>query len=138
MSVGPGQREVVGKDLREPERSRWPDNGRVEVVVDPNWLIDGKPRVVRRVGWRNCHCCKRRFFSADIAKVRMCDPCKEVSTDMSCGARNALTRAKHKRPGRRRAVVTTYDLSRVATNPSGGIGVSHPAFKEPHQSQGQS
>lgn len=84
--------QLLGRDLREPERGGWPDNGRVEVVVDPNWLIDGQPRVVRRVGWRHCMCCRRRFFSADIAKVRICDACKDVKTDMSCGGREFVHR----------------------------------------------
>lgn len=88
MSARP--RDLVGQHIREPERGRWRDNGRVEVVVDPNWLIDGKPRVVRKVGWRNCMCCKRRMFSPDITKVRICDACKEVKTDMSCGGRELV------------------------------------------------
>lgn len=83
MSVGAGQREVLGRDIFEPHS--WRDDGgkRVEAIVDPNWLIDGKPRVIRRIGWRNCMCCKGRMFSRDLHKVRMCDACKSAVTDMS-------------------------------------------------------
>ena len=71
---------VVGQEIRQPH-DRWPDNGRVDVVTDPNWLINGKPRVVRRVGWRACMCCTKRFFSWDMTKVRMCDDCKGTRVD---------------------------------------------------------
>jgi hypothetical protein len=63
-----------GKDIREP--SAWDDDGgkRVEVIVDPNWLVDGEPRVIRRMAWRSClakpSC---RFLSSDVARVRICD-----------------------------------------------------------------
>lgn len=87
------KRELLGQNIREYERVQWPDNGRVEIVVDPNWLIDGKPRVIRRIGWRDCMCCKRRVFSADIARVRMCGQCKDVATDMSNGGRKYVPRA---------------------------------------------
>jgi len=75
--------EWIGLDIRLPELHPWNDDGgaRVEIVVDPNWLIDGKPRVVRRVGWRQCMTRKHRFFSHDIARVRMCDSCKSLKTD---------------------------------------------------------
>jgi len=73
--------ELIGRDIRELPHVSWPNNGRVEVVTDPNWLIDGKPRVVRKIGWRACMCCKRRFFSQDMTKIRICDPCKASKVD---------------------------------------------------------
>lgn len=72
----PQEYGVMGYDIRELAHVSWPDNGRVEVVTDPNWLVNGEPRVVRKIAWRACMCCKRRFFSQDIAKVRICDYCK--------------------------------------------------------------
>ena len=72
----------VGFPIKEP-RKHWPDDGRVETIVDPNWLIDGRPRIVRRVGWRTCMCCRRRMFSADIKKIRVCDQCKGMVADKS-------------------------------------------------------
>lgn len=85
-------REKFGRDIREPERSQWRDDGgaRVEVVTDPNWLIDGKPRVVRRVGWRACVCCERRFFSLDLAKNRICECCHKYRTGGIDDARLSL------------------------------------------------
>jgi hypothetical protein len=73
----------VGHAIREPKQ--WDDDGgvRVEVVTDPNWLINGQPRVVRRVGWRPCMCCKRGHFSQDIARIRLCEACKAIKTDKS-------------------------------------------------------
>jgi hypothetical protein len=73
-----------GLDIVEP--TSWRDDGgkRVEVVVDPNWLIDGKPRVIRRIAWRRCISCKcRRFFSRDLARIRLCDVCKASPNDKS-------------------------------------------------------
>lgn len=72
-----------GKDLVEVRRPI--GNGkRMEVtVIDPNWLIDGKPRVVRRIGHRPCMWCRRSFLSPDIAKVRMCETCKGTPLDKS-------------------------------------------------------
>jgi hypothetical protein len=71
----------VGCELRKP--GLWPDDGgaSTEAVTDPNWLINGQPRVVRRVGWRPCMCCKRRFFSSHIAGIRLCEPCKDSTAD---------------------------------------------------------
>lgn len=72
-----------GKDILEVRRPIG-DGRRVEVtVVDPNWLIDGKPRVVRRIGRRPCMCCRKSFLSDDMAKIRMCDGCKSSVTDKS-------------------------------------------------------
>lgn len=73
-----------GKDIPEPYLPWYDDGGkRVVLVTDPNWLIDGKPRVIRRVGWRSCMTCGRRIFSEDISKIRMCDGCKTSVTDKS-------------------------------------------------------
>jgi hypothetical protein len=72
-----------GKDLVEVRRPIG-DGKRVEVtVVDPNWLIDGKPRIVRRIAHRPCMCCRRSFLSPDTAKVRMCETCKGTPMDKS-------------------------------------------------------
>jgi hypothetical protein len=83
MSVGAGQREVLGQNIFEP--FMWCDDGgkRVEAIVDPNWIIDGSPRVIRHMAWRPCMCCRRRFFSLDVARVRMCGSCKESPIDKS-------------------------------------------------------
>jgi hypothetical protein len=77
---------MLGLDICLPELHPWDDDGgaRVEVVTDPNWIINGQPRVVRRVGWRPCMCCKRRHFSQDIAKIRLCESCRAIKTDKSC------------------------------------------------------
>lgn len=76
----PQEYAVMGQDIRELHVA-WPDDGgaRVELVTDPNWLIDGKPRVVRKIGWRACMCCKARFFSQHISGIRICEPCKSSS-----------------------------------------------------------
>lgn len=51
--------------------------------ADPNWIIDSSPRVIRHMAWRPCMCCGRRFFSPDVARVRMCGSCKESPIDKS-------------------------------------------------------
>lgn len=101
---GPQPRELLGQNIREYERVQWPDDGgsRVETVVDPNWLIDGKPRVVRRIGWRTCMCCKRRMFSADISKIRICDLCKDITSELTYDRMRG--RVPEKRPRRPRYV----------------------------------
>lgn len=48
----------TGPDRREP-------------VIDPE---DG--RIIRLVGYRSCMCCQEPFFSRDVRRVRLCDPCK--------------------------------------------------------------
>jgi hypothetical protein len=57
---------------------QWPnDNGaRREPVLDTDYR---PPRVVRYVGWRSCLRCRRPYFSQDVQRVRLCDPCKESS-----------------------------------------------------------
>ena len=45
---------------------------RAEVLDHDYW----PPRVVRSVGWNLCLRCQRPFWSADVLKLRMCDPCK--------------------------------------------------------------
>ena len=78
-------RGPFGKNIREPRD--WPYDGgnRVEEIVDANWLIDGKPRVIRRVGWRRegCMCCGKKMWSCDLARVRMCETCKGTPLDKS-------------------------------------------------------
>jgi hypothetical protein len=64
---------AVGRDIHEP--SQWPDDGgeRRAEVIDLNF---NPPRVVRRVGWRQCMRCCRLFFSHDVQRLRLCTPCK--------------------------------------------------------------
>lgn len=64
---------------KEPEP--WPDDGGVrrEPYVD---RLD--KRVIRRVGWTNCLSRfaiegPHRFFSPDVAKVRVCPRCKHTN-----------------------------------------------------------
>lgn len=64
-----------GRDIIEPAQWHPADDKRVPVLdrnCDP-------PRVVRYVGWRACIRCGRKFFSRDVAGVRMCLPCKDGS-----------------------------------------------------------
>lgn len=62
-----------GRDIVEPLMWHPPDEKRVP-VLDPN---TSPPRIIRYVGWRPCIRCGRKFFSKDVAGVRMCLPCKE-------------------------------------------------------------
>lgn len=62
-----------GRDIIEPAM-RHPADDRREPVLDRNY---DPPRVVRYVGWRPCLRCGRKFFSRDVAGVRMCIPCKD-------------------------------------------------------------
>ncbi len=59
------------------EPRQWPcdDGTRREAVIDTDL---NPPPVVRYVGWRSCMRCRRPYFSPDVARVRMCTPCKEV------------------------------------------------------------
>lgn len=59
----------------EPREWPWDGGTRREPVLDTD---RHPPRVVRHVGWRSCLRCRRPFFSADVARVRMCDLCKEA------------------------------------------------------------
>ncbi len=62
-----------GRDIVEPVY--WPQrDDRREPVLDPNY---DPPRVIRYVGWRPCTCCGHKFFSRDVAGVRLCGPCKD-------------------------------------------------------------
>ena len=64
----------VSEEIKEAKA--WIFDGdltRRAAVIDPN---DG--RVIRQVGWRKCMCCQTCFFSADVARVRMCDCCKSL------------------------------------------------------------
>lgn len=53
----------------------WPyDSGtRREAVLD---IDHNPPRIVRQVGWRDCMCCRKPFWSDDTRHVRICEPCK--------------------------------------------------------------
>lgn len=62
-----------GRDIVDPVMWHPADDRRVP-VLDPN---TSPPRVVRYVGWRPCIRCGRKFFSRDVAGVRMCLPCKD-------------------------------------------------------------
>ena len=62
-----------GRDIIEP--AQWPQRNDKRVpVLGTNF---DPPRVVRYVGWRPCTCCGKKFFSRDVAGVRMCLPCKD-------------------------------------------------------------
>lgn len=71
----------IGKEIVEPKP--WPDDGgaRREAVLDHNHT---PARVVRRVGWLSCMSCKRRHFSPDVVKVRLCGICKGYQTASNC------------------------------------------------------
>lgn len=64
-----------GLGFAEPRQWPWDGGTRREAVLDVDRT---PPRVVRHVGWRSCLRCRRPYFSPDVARVRMCDPCKEV------------------------------------------------------------
>jgi len=34
-------------------------------------------RVVRMVGWHHCLKCRKPFWSGDVVRLRLCEPCKE-------------------------------------------------------------
>ncbi|OWK29237.1 hypothetical protein SPDO_22180 [Sphingomonas dokdonensis] len=68
-------RGADGLGFVEPRQWPWDGGTRREPVLDAD---RHPPRVVRHVGWRSCLRCSRPFFSADVARVRMCDPCKEA------------------------------------------------------------
>lgn len=58
------------------EPRMWPQDGgtRREPMMD----MDVKPpRAVRYVGWRPCSCCGKKFFSRDVAGIRLCGSCKD-------------------------------------------------------------
>ena len=62
-----------GREIIEP--AQWPQRNDKRVpVLDMNF---DPPRVVRYVGWCPCTCCGKKFFSRDVAGVRMCLPCKD-------------------------------------------------------------
>ena len=64
---------LLGERLEEPTPWAWDGGKRREPVLDHD---HNPPRVVRKVGWRSCMCCARRFWSTDVIRVRMCDYCK--------------------------------------------------------------
>lgn len=57
------------------EPKRWDFDGclRREPVLDAD---SRPPRVVRKVGWHRCMKCRRPFFSEDVLRLRMCEPCR--------------------------------------------------------------
>lgn len=60
----------IGRLAEHPRQT--PDDGRVvPPVLDPD---DG--RIVARPGWRECMCCRQRFWSADRRQLRLCGTCK--------------------------------------------------------------
>jgi len=68
--------EVLG--FKEP--SWWPFDGdlrRKEPVID----LDGGGRVLRHVDYRRCLICRHPFFTANVARNRICDntSCKHAS-----------------------------------------------------------
>lgn len=68
-------RRADGQGFLEPPEWPWDGGTRREAVLDAD---RNPPRVVRFVGWRSCLRCRRSYFSADVARVRLCTPCKEV------------------------------------------------------------
>jgi len=62
-----------GNSLGFIEPEPWPYDGgkrRESVLVDLEYF---PPRVVRKVGWRNCMCCGKPFWSEDTTRLRLCD-----------------------------------------------------------------
>jgi hypothetical protein len=61
-----------GNSLGFIEPEQWPYDGgkRRESVLDLEYF---PPRVVRKVGWRNCMCCGKPFWSEDTTRLRLCD-----------------------------------------------------------------
>lgn len=57
------------------EPKRWDFDGclRREAVLDADCR---PPRVVRKIGWHHCLKCRRPFFSEDVIRLRMCEPCR--------------------------------------------------------------
>lgn len=55
---------------------RWDFDGcvRREAVLDADV---SPPRLVRKVGWQRCMKCRVPFFSEDVVRLRMCQPCRE-------------------------------------------------------------
>jgi len=56
--------------LIEPKRWSYDGGARREAVLDTDC---NPPRVVRKVGWRNCLRCRKPFFSEDVVRLRLCD-----------------------------------------------------------------
>lgn len=73
----PKRRARGTDDLGFVEPRQWPWDGgtRREPVLDTD---QNPPRVVRHVGWRSCMRCRYPFFSQDVTRMRICDPCKQV------------------------------------------------------------
>ncbi len=62
-------------ELGISEPQPWDYDGciRREMVFD---IVLVPPRVVRKVGWHRCLKCRRPFFSEDVLRLRMCQPCR--------------------------------------------------------------
>lgn len=68
-----------------PEPKWWLDDGGACRVPIYDHTFS-PPRLVRRVGWVNClGPNKDRFFSPDVAKVRVCAECKTLQARVSEG-----------------------------------------------------
>lgn len=81
LGATPGPRRRFGsfddRQIARPlvEPARWPFSGdlsRRAEVLDPDCE---PPRVVRRVGYLRCLCCRRPHWSEDVARIRLCEEC---------------------------------------------------------------
>jgi hypothetical protein len=73
-TAGPARAESQGFSLPK----QWPYDGCVH--REPVYDTDHRPpRVVRRVGWRDCLRCRQHYFSEDIVAQRMCAGCRANS-----------------------------------------------------------
>jgi hypothetical protein len=57
------------------ETAPWAFDGgkRRESLLDTDCF---PPRVVRKVGWRNCMTCGKPFFSQDVVALHLCQVCR--------------------------------------------------------------
>jgi hypothetical protein len=70
---------AVGCEIDEPEP--WEFNGdltRRVAVYDHNFT---PPRVVRRCGHKRCLRCREPFWSPDVRRIQLCDPCKVMHVE---------------------------------------------------------
>jgi hypothetical protein len=55
----------------------WPDPWKYDGAVRREPVRDlDLHRVIRRVGWHHCLKCRKPFWSEDVVRQRLCDPCK--------------------------------------------------------------
>lgn len=66
----PARPKVNYQGFVEPVRWAYDGGVRREPVLDCDYH---PPRVVRKVGWRNCMACGQPFFSEDLIALRLCD-----------------------------------------------------------------